>query len=99
MGPERCTKRGWEEGAPRRVLARLRLSWAQVAARWGRVLTLGPWLCPGCPLRAGVEQVPQPGWGFPPGPASQVSDAERPPHAPVALQTFLGSVCYSGGGG
>lgn len=31
-------------------------------------------------------------WGFPPGPALQVSDVERPPHAPVALQIFFG-VC------
>lgn len=38
-------------------------------------------------------------WGFPPGPALQVSDAQRPPHAPVALQIFLASVCYSNGSG
>lgn len=55
MGPERCTKRGWEEGAPRRVLAWLGLSRAQVAARWGRVLTLAlPWVSPPCWGRAGT---------------------------------------------
>lgn len=42
-----------------------------------------------------------PSWprGFPLGSVLQVSDTERTPHAPVALQTFLVSVCYSSGSG
>jgi len=38
-------------------------------------------------------------WGFLPGLALQVSDAGWLLHAPVGLQIFLASVCYSYGGG